>query len=184
MPCSPTRGAALGGRIDEMGTSNGADASAGAHGQPEAEADSGGVEPTRAAEAAGSLSDPALAGNVEQRSEHVRHELRDDTEIGRSGGLDKCFACDASTEVEAASPGARETKGSKRAAGPEGDARARGHETRPKGKRFLILCAGRKRPHDLRDALRHLGARVDSYEIMETFHSQHTNTHRPNSNQA
>ena len=147
-----TRGAALGGGIDEMGTSNGADASAGAHGQPEAEADSGGVEPTRAAEAAGSLSDPALAGNVEQRSELVRPELRDETVTGRSGDLDKCPACDASANVGAPQRADRELNG----AGPE---------ARPKGKRFLILFAGRERPHDLRDALRRLGARVDSYEV-------------------
>jgi hypothetical protein len=155
-----------------MGTSNGADASAGAHGQPEAEADSRGVEPTRAAEAAGSLSDPALAGNVEQRSEQVRHELRDETDTGRSGDLDKCPACDASTDVGAPQRAAREVKGGELAAVPEGDAHARGHETRPKGKRFLILFAGRERPHDLRDALRRLGARVDSYEIMDDVDGQ------------
>jgi len=142
-----------------MGTSNGADASAGAHGQPEAEADSGGVEPTRAAEAAGSLSDPALAGNVEQRSELVRPELRDETVTGRSGDLDKCPACDASADVGAPQRADRELNG----AGPE---------ARPKGKRFLILFAGRERPHDLRDALRRLGARVDSYEVMDDAEGQ------------
>ena len=126
-----------------MGTSNGADASAGAHGQPEAEADSGGVEPTRAAEAAGSLRDPALAGNVEQRSEQLRPELRDDTVTGRSGDLDKCPACDASADIGAPQRAHRELNG----AGPE---------ARPKGKRFLILFAGRERPHDLRDGRRGL----------------------------
>ena len=155
-----------------MGTSNGAEPSAEAQGQPEADADLGGVEPTRAVEAAGSPSILALAGDVGQRSTDERHELHDDTEIDRPGGLDKCLACDASTEVEAAPPGARETKESKCAAVPEGDARTGGHGAQPKGKRFLILFAGRERPHDLRDALRRLGARVDSYEIMDDADGQ------------